>query len=58
MLFQIEAVEPSCGEGVPIMEYKGQRDSLPKWYKQKHENGKLQEFEQKHFEREELKNIK
>jgi hypothetical protein len=58
ILFTIEAVEPSCGEGVPIMEYKGDRDSLPKWYKQKHEDGKLKEYEEKHFQRVDLKDIK
>jgi hypothetical protein len=57
ILFTIEAVEASCGEGVPLMEYKGDRDSLQKWYKQKHENGKLKEYKQKHFERADLKNI-
>lgn len=58
ILFTIEAVEPSCGEGVPIMEYKKQRDSLTNWYKKKHENGTLEEYEKKHFQRADLKDIK
>ena len=27
----VERVQTSCGAGVPLMDYRGQRDILPKW---------------------------
>ena len=36
---KIDLVQTSCGWGVPLMEYKGNRDLLPKWAKAKGEEG-------------------
>ena len=33
ILFSVVAVEKSCGESVPFMEYKGDRDILKTWAK-------------------------
>jgi hypothetical protein len=35
----ITRVQTSCGFGVPLMEYAGQRDTLPRWAEQKGEEG-------------------
>lgn len=35
----VDLVHTSCGFGVPLMEYKGQRDGLPKWIEKKGEEG-------------------
>lgn len=32
---KVDLVQTSCGFGVPFMEYKGERDTLNKWAKQK-----------------------
>jgi len=47
--FHIYAVESSCGEAIPYMEYKGERKSLKNWVKKMDKNDKLQEYKQNHF---------
>ncbi len=37
----IERVSTSCGYGVPLMEYVGQRDTLPRWVRQMEKTGGL-----------------
>lgn len=41
----IERVQTSCGFGVPLYEYQGQRDTLVKWAEKKGEAG-IQEYRQ------------
>ncbi len=47
--FSIYAVESSCGESIPYMEYKRDRKSLRNWVKKMDKNDKLQEYKQNHF---------
>ena len=46
--FHIYAVESSCGESVPYMEYKSDRKSLRNWVKKMDKNDKLQEYKKNH----------
>ena len=55
--FNIYAVESSCGESVPYMEYQGDRKSLKKWVKKMDKSDKLQEFKHKHFSPPNMKEI-
>jgi len=55
--FSIYAVESSCGEGVPFMEYKGERDALKKWAVKLDKNKKLEEYKKNHFIPPDLQNI-
>jgi hypothetical protein len=48
--FHIEAVETSCGEGVPFMSYEGERDSLKSWASGLAEDGRLSEYMADHDE--------
>ncbi|MEA2072276.1 MAG: pyridoxamine 5'-phosphate oxidase family protein [Campylobacterota bacterium] len=43
-LFSIYAVESSCGDSVPYMEYKSSRDSLKEWAVKMDSNGKLEKY--------------
>ncbi|NDI34285.1 pyridoxamine 5'-phosphate oxidase family protein [Chengkuizengella sediminis] len=45
---KIEAVQTSCGFGVPIMDYVEDRDVLIKWTKNKTSQGILDEYIDKH----------
>jgi hypothetical protein len=47
-LFYIYAVETSCGDGVPFMEYKGERPNLKEWAAKMSTNGKLEEYIKEH----------
>lgn len=38
-LLNVELVQTSCGFGVPLYEFKGQRDTLTNWAEQKGEQG-------------------
>jgi len=40
---QVDLVQTSCGMGVPLMEYRGQRPHLPRWAEHKGEEG-LREY--------------
>ncbi|WP_415396982.1 hypothetical protein [Sulfurimonas sp. CS5] len=53
--FSIYAVESSCGESIPIMEYKEDRNSLRNWAVKMDNNQKLKEFKEKHFTPPDLK---
>lgn len=44
ILLEIETVKMSCGEAVPLFDYKGERESLHQWAKGKEENGTLAEY--------------
>ncbi|MBO6514956.1 MAG: pyridoxamine 5'-phosphate oxidase family protein [Bacteroidia bacterium] len=39
ILLKVEKVMTSCGFGVPLMEYQGDREQLPKWADKKGEEG-------------------
>jgi hypothetical protein len=43
----VDQVASSCGFGVPLFEYLGQRDMLPEWADKKGSKG-LEEFIKKH----------
>jgi len=47
--FNIYAVESSCGMSVPLMEYKGDRNSLKKWVVSMDKNDKLKEYNEQHL---------
>ena len=46
----VEAVESSCGMGVPKMEYQKDRSGLKKWIKAQHEDGALKSYIESHEE--------
>jgi hypothetical protein len=46
--FHIYALESSCGDGVPYMEYKEERPSLKKWAIKMDKSEKLQKYIQDH----------
>lgn len=56
-LFKIYAVESSCGEGIPYMEYKGDRESLKKWVVKMDSNNKLEAYKEAHSTPPNMKNI-
>jgi len=56
-IFEIYAVESSCGESVPYMEYKEDRDSLKSWMVKMDINGKLEKFNRDYFTPPDIKNI-
>ena len=44
ILFSVEAVEKSCGESVPFMEFRGERDILKTWAKKMVSKNKLAKY--------------
>lgn len=56
-LFNIYAVESSCGMSVPLMEYKEDRNELRNWVKSMDKKDKLDEYKEKHFTPVNLENI-
>ena len=48
-IFEIYGVESSCGEAIPFMEYKGDRDSLKNWAKKLDKNDKLESYIEEHL---------
>lgn len=56
-LFNIYGVESSCGESIPYMEYKGDRDSLKDWAVKMDEKGKLESYTQTHLVPPNMKNL-
>ncbi len=48
ILFRIEAVETSCGYGVPIMKFENNRPQMTAWVKKKIEKGKLEQYIEEH----------
>lgn len=47
-LFDIYGVESSCGDGIPYMEYKGERNSLKNWVVKMDANEKLDSYIKEH----------
>ena len=43
----VDRVQTSCGYGVPLFDYKGERPSLDNWAKSKGEEG-LEDYRRKH----------
>jgi hypothetical protein len=39
MLMEIDLVQTSCGAGVPLFDYRGDRDALPQWAEKKGTEG-------------------
>ncbi|MBU1217130.1 pyridoxamine 5'-phosphate oxidase family protein [bacterium] len=56
-IFEIYAVESSCGETIPYMEYKGERNSLKEWMVKMDKNNKLEKYKEDHFIPRNMKNI-
>ncbi len=50
IVMEVELVASSCGFGVPLFEYKGQRDMLTEWAEEKGDKG-LEAFRNKHNSR-------
>ncbi len=48
-IFNIYGVESSCGESVPYMEYKGERNSLKEWLVKMDESDKLEAYIDAHL---------
>jgi hypothetical protein len=48
-IFDIYAVETSCGMGVPYMKYEKERTSLKKWAKNMAEEGRLEGYIEDHM---------
>ena len=46
---KIYAVETSCGESVPVMEYKHDRNEIKEWVEKMHNKGKLDKYIEDHF---------
>jgi hypothetical protein len=57
-IFEIYAVETSCGTGVPYMKYEKNRTSMRKWMVKMDKNDKLEEYKKSHFTPPNLKNLK
>jgi len=55
--FNIYAVESSCGEAVPYMEYKGDRVAIKEWMVKMDKNNKLEEYKEKHSTPPSLKDL-
>lgn len=49
-IFDIYAVESSCGMAVPYMKYEKERKSLKKWAKNMAEEGRLEAYMEDHIE--------
>ncbi len=56
--FSIYAVESSCGESIPYMEYKGERSSLKEWMVKMDDTKKLEAYKEKHFTPPDLSRVK
>ncbi|MBC8237219.1 MAG: pyridoxamine 5'-phosphate oxidase family protein [Helicobacteraceae bacterium] len=56
-IFEIYALESSCGEGIPYMEYKGDRDSLKNWVVKMDETEKLETYKKAHSTPPNIKNL-
>ena len=56
-IFEIYAVESSCGDGVPYMEYKGDRNLLKEWMVKMNDHNKLEGYKKAHFTPPNIKNI-
>jgi len=56
-VFDIYAVETSCGMGVPYMKYEKERKSLKKWAKNMAEEGRLEGYMKDHEEPPRLENL-
>lgn len=56
-IFNIYAVESSCGESVPYMEYKGDRNSLRDWVIKMDDSEKLETYIESHIVPPNIKNI-
>lgn len=39
ILLEVDTVQTSCGQGVPYMDYRGERDGLPRWFEKKGPEG-------------------
>ncbi len=55
--FNIYAVESSCGESVPIMEYKEDREGLRDWAIDMDKKGELEAYKEKNFTPPNLKEL-
>ncbi len=56
-VFDVDAVETSCGMAIPYMKYEKQRNSLKKWAKNLAEDGSLKNYIDEHKEPPSLKDL-
>jgi hypothetical protein len=56
-VFDVDAVETSCGMAIPYMKYEKQRNSLKKWAKNLAEDGSLENYIDEHKEPPSLKDL-
>ena len=56
--FNIYAVESSCGESVPYMDYVEERTTIKEWVVKMDKSDKLEAYKEKHFTPPDLQNIK
>ena len=56
-IFDIYAIESSCGDSVPYMEYKGDRESLKSWMVKMDTSNKLESYIQTHRTPPNIKNL-
>jgi len=56
-IFDIDAVETSCGMAVPYMAFEKERKSLKNWVKDMAKEGRLEAYMQKHHEPPSLKDL-
>lgn len=56
-VFQIYAVESSCGMGIPYMVYKGERDELKAWAIDMDRKDRLEAYKEKHATPPDLSNL-
>ena len=56
--FSIYAIESSCGDSVPLMEYKGERPALKSWVVRMDKKELLEKYKADHFVPPNLKGIK
>jgi len=57
LIFNIYAVESSCGEAIPIMKFEKKRDSLFNWVKKMSKNNKLANYIEEHKTPPSLENL-
>ena len=48
---RVQAVQTSCGSGVPLYEYVGQREQLAKWAREEAAKGTLDDYIRKNSAR-------
>ena len=56
-IFEIYGVESSCGDAIPYMEYKEDRNLLKNWMVKMDNSNKLETYKEEHFTPPDMRNI-